>query len=35
MHGSFLGSGQGAMVLSEAGLDGDSQYRAIRKYLGK
>ena len=35
MHGNFLGSGQGAMVLSEAGLDGDSQFRAVSKYLGK
>ncbi len=32
-HGSFLGSGQGSMVLAEAGLDGRSQYEAIRKYL--
>jgi len=31
--GHFLGSGQGEMVLAEAGLDGRSQYRAIRKYL--
>ena len=32
-HGHFLGSGQGDMVLAEAGLDGKSQYRAIRRYL--
>jgi hypothetical protein len=32
-NGRFLGSGQGNMVLSEAGLDGESQYRAIRDYL--
>jgi hypothetical protein len=31
--GHFLGSGQGEMVLAEAGLDGRSQYRAIKKYL--
>jgi transketolase len=32
-HGHFLGSGQGPMVLAEAGLDGESQTRAIRAYL--
>jgi hypothetical protein len=32
-RGRFLGSGQGAAVLAEAGLDGDAQYRAIRAYL--
>ena len=32
-HGHFLGSGHGDMVLAEAGLDGKSQYRAIRQYL--
>jgi transketolase len=32
-HGHFLGSGQASMVLAEAGLDGESQYRAIRRYL--
>ena len=32
-HGSFLGSGQGAMVLAEAGLDGRGQFEAIRKYF--
>lgn len=31
--GHFLGSGQGAAVLAEAGLDGDAQYRAIRGYV--
>jgi transketolase len=31
--GHFLGSGQGARVLAEAGLDGLSQYRAIRAYV--
>jgi transketolase len=33
--GHFLGSGQGDVVLAEAGLDGESQYRAIRSYLGR
>lgn len=32
-NGHFLGSGQGEVVLAEAGLDGRSQYRAIKKYL--
>ncbi len=31
--GHFLGSGQGEIVLAEAGLDGKSQHQAIRKYL--
>jgi transketolase len=31
--GHFLGSGQGEVVLEEAGLDGDSQYAAVRRYL--
>ncbi len=31
--GHFLGSGQGEVVLAEAGLDGESQYRAITRYL--
>jgi hypothetical protein len=31
--GHFLGSGQGPVVLAEAGLDGKSQYQAIKKYL--
>ena len=32
-NGHFLGSGQGSIVLREAGLDGQSQYRTIREYL--
>ena len=32
-HGSCLGSGQGAMVLAEAGLDGRGQFEAIKKYF--
>jgi transketolase len=31
--GHFLGSGQGEKVLLEAGLDGESQYRAIKAYV--
>ncbi len=31
--GHFLGSGQGDVVLAEAGLDGDSQYHSIKHYL--
>jgi transketolase len=31
--GHFLGSGQAHMVLTEAGLDGESQYRAIAGYV--
>jgi transketolase len=31
--GHFLGSGQADMVLAEAGLDGESQFEAIRKYV--
>ena len=31
--GHFLGSGQGAAVLAEAGLDADSQYQAVRTFL--
>jgi transketolase len=31
--GHFTGSGQGAQVLAEAGLDAEGQYRAIRQYL--
>jgi transketolase len=31
--GHFLGSGPGPIVLAEAGLDGESQYRAIGDYL--
>ncbi len=33
MHGHFLGSGQGSVVIAEAGLDGKSQFEAIRRYL--
>jgi transketolase len=32
-HGHYLGSGQGEVVLAEAGLDGASQFAAIRKFL--
>ncbi len=32
-HGHFLGSGAGERVLAEAGLDGESQYRAIKRYV--
>lgn len=31
--GHYLGSGQGEVVLAEAGLDGESQFVAIRRYL--
>ena len=31
--GHFLGSGQAHMVLAEAGLDGESQFKAIVEYL--
>jgi transketolase len=31
--GHYLGSGQGPMVLAEAGLDGESQARAITEYV--
>ncbi len=31
--GHFLGSGQAHMVLTEAGVDGESQYRAIAAYV--
>jgi transketolase len=31
--GHFLGSGQGEIVLAEAGLDGRSQYKAIKRYV--
>ncbi len=34
-HGHFLGSGSGPAVLREAGLDGVSQYQAIRAFLGQ
>jgi transketolase len=32
-HGHFLGSGAGALVMAEAGLDGDSQLEAVRAYI--
>jgi transketolase len=32
-HGHYLGSGSGSMVMREAGLDGVSQYEAIRAYI--
>ena len=32
-HGHFLGSGSGAMVMAEAGLDGTTQFEAIRAYI--
>jgi len=32
-HGRFLGSGPGAAVLLEAGLDGRSQFRAVARYV--
>ncbi len=32
-RGHYLGSGQGEVVLAEAGLDGESQFAAVRKYL--
>ncbi|MBI5836086.1 MAG: hypothetical protein HZB25_02465 [Candidatus Eisenbacteria bacterium] len=33
LKGHFLGSGQADKVLAEAGLDGESQFRAILKYV--
>jgi len=33
LKGHFLGSGQADKVLAEAGLDGDGQYKAIRRYV--
>lgn len=32
-HGHFLGSGSGAVVMAQAGLDGLSQFDAIREYV--
>jgi len=32
-HGHYLGSGAGSIVMAEAGLDGVSQYEAIRAYI--
>jgi transketolase len=34
-RGHFLASGRGEAVLQEAGLDGASQFEAIRRYLGR
>ena len=31
--GRYLGSGSGRMVMEEAGLDGNNQFRAMRKFL--
>jgi hypothetical protein len=31
--GHYLGSGQADMVLAEAGLDGESQFKAILRFL--
>jgi transketolase len=31
--GHFLGSGPGAAVLAEAGLDGESQFKAVKKFV--
>jgi transketolase len=33
MKGHYLGSGPGERVLEEAGLDGNSQYEAIKRYI--
>ncbi len=33
MHGHYLGSGPGAMVVAEAGLDGGSQYEQIKEFV--
>ena len=33
--GHFLGSGAGPKVLREAGLDGESQYRALKAFVGQ
>ncbi|MCX7957577.1 MAG: hypothetical protein N3B13_00830, partial [Deltaproteobacteria bacterium] len=33
MKGRYLGSGSGEAVMLEAGLDGDSQYKQIKKYI--
>jgi transketolase len=32
-HGHYLGSGQGSVVIAEAGLDGASQFQAIREHV--
>jgi len=33
MHGHYLGSGSAEMVMHEAGMDADAQYRAVRSYV--
>ncbi len=33
--GHYLGSGQADKVMAEAGLDGEAQYKALRKYLDR
>jgi hypothetical protein len=33
VKGHYPGSGQGAVVMHEAGLDADAQYAAIRAYI--
>ena len=33
MRGHYLGSGQAAAVLKEARLDGESQFKAIEKFV--
>jgi hypothetical protein len=33
LHGHFLGSGTGDMVVAEAGMSWEGQYREIKKYL--
>jgi transketolase len=33
MHGHYLGSGAGDMVIHEAGLDGEGQYAQIRRFV--
>ncbi|UCF66298.1 MAG: hypothetical protein JSV80_10915, partial [Acidobacteriota bacterium] len=32
-NGHFLGSGEAAFVLEEAGLNGQSQYEAVKRFL--
>jgi transketolase len=34
-HGHYLASGRGEAVMQEAGLDGASQFEAIRRFLGR
>jgi transketolase len=33
MHGTYPGSGPGAVVIAQAGLDGESQYTRIKEYV--